>query len=119
MIHYFCTSGAQATAIGPTAAQLDTSTTADAQGANGIMATLYKNVRIMKMIVNKYPTTASVVTFKDQAANTLFTVTVPLVATVAPDYNFYGVPCPSGGFLVTVTNNPDLTFIFDGVPSSA
>lgn len=78
------------------------------------MQTLYKNVRILRMVVLKYPTTASVVTFVDKNANTLFSVTVPLVASVAPSYEFGGIPCPSGGFLVSVTNNPDLCFVFDG-----
>lgn len=115
--HYFITSGAQATAIAPLSTELDNGSGASAQGSTGVMQVTYKNVRIMRMVVLKYPTTASVVTFTDKNANTLLTVTVPLVATGAPSYEFGGIPCPSGGFLVTVTNNPDLCFVFDGEAS--
>ena len=113
-IHFFGTSGA-VTSVGPTAAQLDTTTTVTGTGATNVFGTTYKAFSLVSLVVRKLPTVAAIVTIKS-GSTTIITLTVP-TANVPP-YLFQGIPLPSTAELnVTTTQDADLLFVVDAQAS--
>lgn len=112
-LHYFCVSGA-VTAVGPTAAQIDTSTTATGSRTTSIMATLYKSVVLKTIIALKVPAVADAISILDTSSSpvTLLSITVP--TTGVPPYKL-DIPMPSGGFLITTTQaTGSYMLVFEG-----
>lgn len=86
------------------------------------MATLYKNVRLLKIVVRAVPSVADAISLLDTASspNTLWTATVPTSGTPPYDFGPDGIPTPAGGFLITTTQaSGSYMLVFDGQASVA
>lgn len=81
------------------------------------MATLYKNVTLMRIIALKVPSVADAISILDTSSSpvTLLSITVP--TSGVPPYEL-NVPTPSGGFLITTTQaSGAYMLVFEGQAS--